>query len=409
MESTPHPSNAGYSSPFPPQQTAVALALIFSILLMDVIGFTLLSPVAPYLVARYDNSALAVTLITVSYAVAQFFAAPFLGKLGDRYGRRPVLLISLLGQGIGYFIFGMGGALWILLLGRFIGGVTGGNMSTATAYIADISSPERRARNFGLIGMAWALGLILGPAAGAIFGQINLAAPAFAAAVLSLVNVLLGLFWLPESLPSEYRDRSPLRLNDFNPISAIFDMGRKPGLGWVLVVLCLFNFSFNGVNSTSTFFFIEKFGVQPWQTGLLLGLTGVALAFVQFVLVQRVVSRFGEKRVAMSSLFGQAVFMTTIFFAPAFWIIYPLNMLNGACSSFTFPTLTTLTTDRVSHREVGLLMGVTTALGSLMNIFGPLWAGMAYEQVMPGAPYWMGALIFAAAALILQFAAPSKG
>jgi DHA1 family tetracycline resistance protein-like MFS transporter len=136
------------------KRTNAALGLIFVIMLMDVTGITLLSPVAPYIIQKFSSKALMVTMLTVLYAGGQFIAAPLLGKLGDRFGRRPVLLVSLFGQGIGYLIFGIGGALWILFLGRVIGGITGGNLSTAGAYIADVSRPEQRPKNFALIGMA---------------------------------------------------------------------------------------------------------------------------------------------------------------------------------------------------------------------------------------------------------------
>lgn len=384
-----------------PKSSRGALGLIFFIMLMDIIGLLVLSPVAPYLVRRYSNAALMVTMITVIYAAAQFFAAPLMGKLGDRYGRRPVLLVSILGQGIGYVIFGIGGGLWVLFLARLISGITGGNLSTASAYIADVSKPEERAKNFTLIGIAWALGLILGPAVGSVFGQLALEAPAYAAAVLSFLNVLLGLFILPESLPKERRETAPMRFKDFNPIVAIFEMGRKPGLGWLLVILCLFNFGFNGISSTTSLFVIQKFDAQPWQVGSLLVSGGIALAVVQFLLLRRLVPRFGEKKLAIASMLGQALCSLATFFAPLLWLLYPINMLNNSMSGFTFPTLTTLNTNRVLHREVGLLMGVTTAIGSLMNIVGPLWAGVVYDRVMVGAPLWMGAVIFALAAVLL--------
>ena len=383
------------------KKTKAALSLIFVIMLMDVIGITLLSPVAPYIVQKYSSEALMVSMLTVLYAGGQFVAAPLIGKLGDRYGRRPVLLISLLGQAIGYLIFGMGGALWILFLGRIIGGITGGNLSTASAYIADVSKPEERSKNFALIGMAWSVGLILGPAAGGLLGQLNLQAPAFAAAGLSLLNLLLGIFILPELLPLERRETARMRPNDFNPIVAIFEMARKPGLGWLLLVTALFNFAFNGINSTSTLFVIQKFSAEPWQLSLLLGLAGIAVGATTFILVPRLVPRFGDTKVARVSLIGQSVLNVSIFFMPLFWPIFPLNMLVSAISAFTFPTLTTLSTDLVLHREVGLLMGVTTGLGSLMNIFGPLWAGAMYDHVMVGAPYWMGAVILALAGFML--------
>jgi len=382
-------------------QNRYALGLIFSIMLMDVIGITGFSPVMPYLVQRYNDSALAVTLVTVVYAAAQFLATPLMGKLGDRYGRRPVLLVSLFGQAVGYAVFGLGGALWVLYLGRLIGGVTGGNMSTANAYIADVSKPEERAKNFTLIGIAWSLGMILGPAAGGVLGQVSKNLPAYVAALLSLLNVFLGYFLLPESLPKERRNAAPLRASDFNPIAAISEMARKPGLGGLLLVTCLFNFAFMGINSTSTLFLIRKFNVDPGQLGSLMALAGISLALVQFMLVQRVVKRYGEKRVLISSLIGQVVGDLAIFFAPALWMIYIFNMFVTAVSGFTWPTLTTLNTSRVQHREIGLLMGVTSALGSLMNIISPIWGGIMFDQVMVGSPYWMGAVILLMAALTL--------
>jgi MFS transporter, DHA1 family, tetracycline resistance protein len=385
-----------------------SLGLIFFIMLMDVIGITILGPVAPYIVQKYSSLALMVTMITIVYAAGQFFAAPFMGKLGDKFGRRPVLLLSILGQGIGYLIFGLGGNLWILLLARFIGGITGGNLSTATAYIADISKPEERTKNFALIGMAWSLGLILGPAAGGIFGQLSLSTPAYAAAGLSFLNVILGIFLLPESLPPEKRQVAPLRLRDVNPILAISDMARKPGLGWLLLVTSLFNFAFNGINNTSAVFYIFKFSAQLWQISALTMLAGVTLALTNSFLVPKLVKKFGDRSVGGSSLVGQAFFNIVIFFTPIFWPISLLTVVTSGLSSFTFPTLTTLSADCVEHHEVGLLMGVSTGLGSLMNVFGPLWAGLIYDHVMPGSPFWMGAVILAIAGLMMIRPAPAK-
>ncbi len=385
-----------------PKTIRGALGLIFFIMLMDIIGITVLNPVAPYIVRRYSDQALMVSMITIIYAGGQFIAAPLMGKLGDRYGRRPVLLASLVGQGIGYLIFGFGGSLWILFLGRLIGGITGGNLSTATAYIADVSKPEERSKNFALIGTAWSLGLILGPAAGGLFGQLSLETPAYAAAALSFLNVILGIFILPESLPKERRDTTPMRANDYNPIVAILEMARKPGLGWLLVITSLFNFAFNGINSISSVFVIRKFNAQSWQVSLFLMAAGLSIALTNSFLVPRWVPRYGEKNSAVASLVGQALANLLVFFVPIFWLLYPLNMLISGLSSFTFPTLTTLATDRVLHREVGLLMGVTTGISSLMNILGPLWAGLIFDHVMVGSPYWMGPAFFILAAILLM-------
>jgi DHA1 family tetracycline resistance protein-like MFS transporter len=378
-----------------------SLGLVFFIMLMDVMGISMLYPVAPYLVLRYSNDALMVTMLTVLYAAAQFFAAPVLGKLGDRCGRRPVLLISVFGSAVGYVIFGIGGALWILFLARLIDGITGGNMSTASAYIADVSAPEDRAKNFTLIGLAWGLGLVLGPAMGALLGEWNLVAPAFVAAGLSLLSVLLGLFLLPESLPRERRETAPIRPGDLNPFASIRNMARKPGLGGLLLVFCLFQFTFNGINSTESLFMIQKFNAQPWQVGLQLALIGIALAVVQALLIPRLIPRHDEKRIAITSLSGQAVGVLGTFLDPIFWLFYPITIVTRAVTGLIFPTLTALTANRVSASELGALMGVTTALGSLMSILGPLWAGVVYGHVMRGSPYWMGAVIYLGAALVL--------
>jgi multidrug resistance protein len=380
------------------QKSRRALSLIFFIMLLDVMGITMLSPVAPQIVLHYSSEAVVVTLITVIYACGQFIAAPLIGKLGDRYGRRPVLLISVLGQSIGYLIFGLAGSLWILLLGRFIGGITAGNLSTASAYIADVSKPEERSKNFTIVGTAWSLGLILGPTLGGLFGQISLEAPAFIAAGLALLNVLLGFFFLPESLPVEKRHSAPLSLRDYNPIASIIDMARKPALGLLLLVNALFSFAFNGVASTSALFVIQKFSAVTWQISLMMILAGISIALSNTFLVPKVIPIAGERKTGTLGLVGLAVFYTAIFFAPFMWLVYPLNMLASCMNSFIFPVLTSLCSNRVEIYEMGILMGVISAVGSITNIFGPLWAGLVYDHVMLGAPYWMGALILLVAA-----------
>ena len=386
----------------PKQKANRALGLIFFIMVMDVVGISLLSPVAPQIVLEYSDKALMVTMITVFYAGGQFLATPIIGKLGDRFGRRPVLLISLVGQAIGYFVFGLGGSLWMLFLGRLIGGITAGNLSTASAFIADVSPVEDRPKNFALIGTAWSMGLILGPALGGLFGQISLEAPAFVASAFAILNVFLSIFILPESLPKEKRDIHPITLRDYNPVLSILDMARKPGLGILLLANALFSFAFDGVNSTSTLFVIEKFAAQTWQISLLLILGGVSIALTNTFLVPGLTPRLGHKTTAVSSLIGLGLFYIMIFFAPTFLLVFPLNMLASAMNSFVFPALTTLSANCVSHQEMGTLMGVTSAVGSLMNVFGPVWGGFVYDNVMLGAPYWMGAMILILAALFMS-------
>ncbi len=245
-------------------QSRTSLGFIFSVVLLDVIGLGLLMPIQAYIVRQYSDEALMVSMIPVLYASAQFLAAPLLGKLSDRFGRRPVLLISILGSAVGYFLFGVGGALWVLFLSRLIDGFTAGNASIASAYVADVTPPQDRAKNYGFIGMAYGLGFILGPTLGGLLSQISLDAPVFAAGTLSLLAVV-GFFILPESLPKEKRLTQPLRIADLNPFGSIFEMLRRPTVGGLLIVQCLFFFVFNGNNIMLPVFMIDKFGALPWQ------------------------------------------------------------------------------------------------------------------------------------------------
>jgi MFS transporter, DHA1 family, tetracycline resistance protein len=382
--------------------TKRALGLIFIIMLMDIIGLTIIFPVAPYLVQRYSHEALMVTLLSVIYAGGQFFAAPALGKISDRVGRRPVLLLCVLGSAVGYFIFGIGGALWVLFLARLIDGITGGNISTASAYIIDVSKPEERARNFTLLGMAYGIGFIVGPALGGVLGQWNLDAPAFVAGAIFLISSTLVFFLLPESLPQERRVRSRLVPNDFNPFASITQMAFRPGLGLVLLVVALFNFSFTGVNSVTGVYMREKFDAPPLTLGLLLVFAGIATAFVQAVLITRLVPRYGEKRMALVGLLAGVICWPLFVAAPALWMLFPISFVQNGITGFIWATTGAMAANLVSEREQGQLAGVNVALTGLTAMLGPLWAGIVYDQVMPGAPYWMGAIILGIACLVLQ-------
>ncbi len=378
-----------------------ALVFIFFVVLLDLIGMSILTPVAAYVVRQYSTDALAVSLLTVIYAGAQFFAAPLLGKLSDRLGRRPVLLISILGSAAGYFLFGIGGALWVLFLSRLIDGFTGGNISTASAYLADVTPPEKRARNFGLLGIAFGLSFIFGPTLGGLLSQLSLSAPAYVAGLASLLSAIVGFFALPESLPKEKRDTTALQLSDLNPFPAMVEMLRRPGVGALLLVQAVFLFVFNGRNSIVTVFLIDKFAVQPAQLAALFATGGLVMAIVQGGLIGPLVKRLGEKPVASSGLLLQAIMSLGLYFAPAFWMMFPLNALTTGAAGLIWPTMGALIANSVPQDELGKVNGVNTALGSLMSVFGPLWAGAMYDTVLPSAPFWMGAVILIAGCAML--------
>lgn len=386
---------------FDTQTTKRSLRLIFFIMLMDVVGMSIIFPIAPYIVQRYSDDALMVTMLTVIYAGAQFLAAPALGKISDRVGRRPVLLLCVLGSAVGYFIFGIGGTLWVLFLSRLIGGITGGNISTASAYIVDVSKPEERTKNFTLLGMAYGVGFILGPALGGALGQWNLDAPVFLAGVVSLTSTVLIYFILPESLPIELRVKTRLILKDFNPFASVAQMMRKPGVGPILLIVALFNFSFDGVNSVTGVFIKDKFAASPLTLGLLMVFVGIATAFVQGVLIEPSVARHGQKRMALVGLLGSVFGWPLIMAAPALWMLFPLAFLQSGITGFIWATTGAMAANLVPDNEQGQLAGVNVALGGLMSMLGPLWAGAAYDHIMPSSPYWTGAIILGFACLLL--------
>ncbi|KPV53343.1 hypothetical protein SE17_10175, partial [Kouleothrix aurantiaca] len=300
-----------------------ALAFLFGVVLLDVVGMSMLFPVAAYIVRAYNSDALTVTLLSVIYAAGQFVATPVLGSLSDRYGRRPVLLLSLLGSAAGYVLFGLGGALWVLFLSRLIDGLTGGNISTATAYITDVTPREERAGSLALLGVAFGLGFILGPAIGGALSQYSLAAPAWLAAALTLLNAAFGFFMLPESLPAERRPRGPPRLAERNPLAPFGGLLGRPGLRGLFAAHCLFNVVIMGYNTIVPVFLIERFGASPGRMAVLLATVGGANLFVQAVLVRRLVARFGERRMVVASLLFQAAGLAALALVPVFWLVYP--------------------------------------------------------------------------------------
>ena len=395
--STPIPAQA----PEEHKASTGALVFIFATVFLDLLGMGMLIPVLAYIVRLYNTDALTVGLLTVIYSAAQFAAAPILGWLSDRYGRRPVLLLSVLGSAIGYFIFGLGGALWVLFLSRLIDGITGGNISTAQAYIADVTPPQHRAKNFALMGAVFGLGFILGPAIGGALGQFSVTLPAFAAGTLSLLSVIFGYFMLPESLPKQKRASAPFTWSAVNPIRAITDMAKLPNLGVLLLATFVFNFVYGGMATNFSVYTIEKFGAQPLENAAVFTLVGAIGVIVQAGVVPRLVGRFGEQQLALSGLALQVLGFLGIVIAPAFWALYPITALIGAGNALMRPTLTALISNSVSFREQGKVAGVTASLTSLTYVFGPLWAGVTYDYVRPSAPYWTGSILLALTWLVL--------
>lgn len=368
------------------------LTFIFLTVFLDLLGVGILVPVLPYIVAAFRSDALTVGLLSLTFAAAQFLASPVLGALSDRVGRRPVLLLSVLGTGVGYFIFGAGHVLWLLFLARLIDGFTGGNVSTAQAYIADISRPEDRAKNFGLIGAAFGLGFIVGPALGGLLSHWSLRAPAYAAGVLSLVTVTLGYFMLPESLPRERRVRAPFRLADLHPLGQLGEAVRRPGVARIFAAFFAMSFAMAGLQSNFAVFTHARFALGPQGNALLFTLVGVVGILVQGVLLRRIPTGGRERPIAMGGLALMAAGFAATAFVPSVAWLYPAIALLALGSSAAGPMLTSEVSRSVSGSEQGWVLGSLQSVASLTRIAGPVWAGLAFDHVGPGAPYWSGAL-----------------
>jgi len=373
-----------------------ALTFIFITVFLDLLGGGLLVPVIPYLVRPYRTDAMTVALLAVSFSAAQFLAGPALGALSDRIGRRPVLVLSVLGSACGYFLFGFATALWMLFAARLLDGVTGGNLSTAQAYIADVTPPSERGRAFGLIGAAFGLGFVFGPAIGGVLSHVSLQAPAFAAGGLSLVTAAFGAFVLPESLPPERR-RKGIRWRDLDPIRQIGGALSRPGLRGLLVAVFALNFAFSGLQTNFALFTLTRFGLGPSQNAVFFTVIGLLAVVMQGGVVGRVLKRAPERSVAMVGLGIMSCGFLSLALVPRAWMIFACIVLISVGSGLSNPTLTGMISKRVSHDEQGSILGATQSIGGITRIAGPAWAGLVFDAFGTGAPYATGAVWILAA------------
>lgn len=384
------------------------IALVLAVVYVDMLGVGLAFPLLPKLVQRFEGGSFSRAswifgLLAAAYALMQFLLAPALGALSDRFGRRPVILISLFGMGINYLVLATAPSLAWLVAGRLVAGAMGASYSTAAAYLADITPPEKRAQSFGLIGAAFGFGFITGPAIGGFLGDIDLRLPFLVASGLSFANLLFGFFMLPESLGLE--NRRAFRLSRANPIGALGDIGRYRSMLPLVVVFVLATFANKVAETTWVLFSTYRFHWSAGAVGLSLAMVGVTFVVAQGGLVRIVVPKLGERRVLLLGLFVGAVVVFLYGIVPEGWMVYPVMALGLFGWIIAQPAAMGLMSRALPPNEQGLLQGVVASINSLTAIVGPpVWTGIFAYFVSPSAPLILPGAAFDGSALVFLLA-----
>lgn len=385
------------TAPAQPRANRRALTFIFVTILLDIIGAGIMLPVIPYIVRPYSADALTIGMLAASYSVAQFFAAPMLGALSDRHGRRPVLVLSLFGASIGYALFGIGGALWVFFVSRIVAGFTGGNLTAAQAYIADVSTPEDRAKNFGLVGAAFGLGFILGPTFGGLLAKVSLTAPAWASAGVALTTSIFGWFVLPESLAPALRRARAVHAGDFNPFRLLRRAFSSPQLRGLFTAIFLSRVAHMALQTNFAIYALDRFNYTPTQTAVAFTVLGVTSTVMQGFILRRISGRFSDRGMLLTGLVINMIGMVMIATVPSGWMLSPAVAVLAIGTGLVTPTQQSMISKAGSPEEQGMLFGANGAVTSLTAIIGPAWAGLVFDHVSYTAPYWSGALLVAAA------------
>ncbi|MFS8085651.1 MAG: TCR/Tet family MFS transporter [Acidobacteriota bacterium] len=374
--------------------------------MLDMLVFGIIIPVFPHLVQEMTGGELTTAaqwtgIVGASFGLMQFLFSPVQGALSDRFGRRPVILLSNLGLGVDLIVMALAHSLPLLFIGRLISGITAASFTTANAYIADVTPKEKRAASYGLLGAAVGIGFVLGPALGGLLGAISPRLPFWVAAGLALANFLYGYFILPESLPKERRS-ARFDLRGANPLGALKLLRRYPQVMWLAVVLFLVQLSQFSLNSTFVLFADYRFQWGAQEVGYTLALMGLFSGLVQAVLLRKLVPRFGERRLMLAGmLFGIGAFVTFGIStnSSVFLLGMPLLALWGLCG----PSTQSLMTQQVDPTEQGRLQGAISSLAGLAMIIGPILFSQVFAASiaadagydLPGAAFLLSAALVA--------------
>jgi MFS transporter, DHA1 family, tetracycline resistance protein len=389
-----------------------AIGFIFITLLIDIMGWGLIIPVMPKLISELKHipvneaSSYGALLLSV-YAITQFVFAPVIGNLSDRYGRRPILLSSLLGFGIDYIFLALAPTYGWLFIGRIIAGITGASFTTAAAYIADVSTPETRAKNFGVIGAAFGLGFVIGPALGGLLAGLGVRAPFYVAAGLCLLNSLYGYFILPESLSKE--NRRAFEWKRANPFGSLQFLRKTPGIGGLAVSFFLIYLAAQAVQGNWNFFTIYRFQWSEGMVGISLAVVGLLVGAVQAGLTRVVTPKLGNEKSIYLGLFLYTVGLALFAFATESWMMF-VFLVPYCLGGLAGPSLQATLAQHVSANQQGELQGALTSLMSLTTIIGPLMMNNLFTYFtsekapfhFPGVSFLLGA-IFMLGSLVIAW------
>ena len=381
------------------------LVVLFITVFIDLIGFGIVLPLLPFYAKHFGANALLVGLLSTSFSLMQLLFAPVWGRLSDHVGRRPVILLGLLGSSISYLTFGLASSLPILFLSRILAGIAGANISTAQAYIADSTQPENRAKGMGLIGAAYGLGFTVGPAIGGILSQYGYAIPAFFASALALANFGAAWWLLPESRnPSGQTHHTERGLNWQRLRTGL----QHPELGTFLILFFISTFAFANLEATFALMTARKFGFDAHANGYLFAYIGVLITIVQGGLTGRLARRFGERRLISAGLFCMIFGLGLLPYSPGLKsLLLVLVVLVGGHGS-TNPSISSLISQSAGSEDQGSILGVAQSLASLARILGPIWGGFTFDALGFQYPYLTGGLFMAVAFSLSLLAAKGK-
>jgi MFS transporter, DHA1 family, tetracycline resistance protein len=394
----------------PTMKKQAAIGFIFITLLIDVIGWGLIIPVMPQLIAGLKHISVSEasrpgSWLLFVYAFMQFFCAPILGSLSDQYGRRPVLLIALFGFCVDYIFLGFAPTFGWLFLGRTISGITGASFSTASAYIADISTAETRAKNFGLIGAAFGMGFIIGPAIGGLLTGWGIRAPFYAAAILTFLNWLYGYFVLPESLSKEHRRK--FEWERALPWNSLLNLKNYPAVGGLILALTLVYLGSHAVQSNWSYFTAYRFQWTPKTIGISLAVVGALVAFVQAGLIRVITPKIGNERCIYIGLLLYAVGMFLFSMANQSWMMF-VFLIPYCLGGIAGPALQATISGHVPPNAQGELQGSLTSLLSVTSVVGPLvmlnlfayFTSVKAPVIFPGAPFILGGILMLSSSIV---------